>query len=62
MYYNQIASSVSKAYSGPIENAVLDILRQKKYLNSKNHFYFENTPTNAKYVIPSLKPYALLII
>ena len=59
MYYNQIAS-VSKAYSGPIENAVLDILRQKKYLNSKKPFYFENTATNAKYVIPSLKPYAAI--
>ena len=56
MYYNQMAS-VSKAYSGPIENAVLDLLRQKKYLNSKKPFYFENTATNAKYVIPSLKPY-----
>ena len=59
MYYNQLAS-VSKAYSGPIENAVVDILRQKKYLNSKKPFFFENTATNAKYVIPSLKPYAAI--
>ena len=59
MYYNQLAS-VSKAYSGPVENAVVDILRQKKYLNSKKPFYFENTATNAKYVIPSLKPYAAI--
>ena len=56
MYYNQIAS-VSKAYAGPIENAVVDILRQKKYLNSTKPFFFEQTATNAKYVIPSLKPY-----
>ena len=56
MYYNQIAS-VSKAYAGPIENAVIDILRQKKYLNSTKPFFFEQTATNAKYVIPSLKPY-----
>ena len=59
MYYNQIAS-VSKAYAGPIENAVADILRQKKYLNSKKPFFFEQTATNAKYVIPSLKPYAAI--
>ena len=59
MYYNQLAS-VSKAYSGPIENAVVDILRQKKYLNSKKPFFFENTATNAKYVIPSLKPYSAI--
>ena len=56
MYYNQIAS-VSRAYAGPIENAVADILRQKKYLNSTKPFFFEQTATNAKYVIPSLKPY-----
>ena len=56
MYYNQMAS-VSKAYSGPIENAVVDILRQKKYLNSTKPFFYEGTATNAKYVIPSLKPY-----
>ena len=55
MYYNQL-SSVSKAYSGPIENAVLDILRQKKYLIQRNHFILR-TRANAKYVIPSLKPY-----
>ena len=59
MYYNQIAS-VSKAYAGPIENAVAYILRQKKYLNSKKPFFFEQTATNAKYVIPSLKPYAAI--
>jgi len=59
MYNNQIAS-VSKAYAGPIEKAVEDILRQKKYLNSKKPFFFENTRTNAKYVIPSLKPYAAI--
>lgn len=56
MYANQVAT-VSRAYAGPLENAVKDILRNKKYLNSKKSFYFENTSTNAKYVIPSLKPY-----
>ena len=56
MYYNQLAS-VSRAYEGPIENAVGDMLRQKKYLNSKKPFFFEPSATNAKYVIPSLKPY-----
>tara|TARA_A100001015_G_C15023784_1_gene729376 strand:- start:85 stop:1533 length:1449 start_codon:yes stop_codon:yes gene_type:complete len=55
MLNNQI-TSVSKAYSGPIENAVNDILKNEKYLNSKKPFYFENTATNSKYVIPSLKP------
>jgi len=53
---NSQITSVSRAYAGPIENAVNDILRSKKYLNSKKPFFFENTATNAKYVIPSMKP------
>ena len=56
MYNNQVAT-VSKAYAGPIEFAVNDILRNKKYLNSKKSLFVENTATNAKYVMPSLKPY-----
>ena len=56
MYNNQI-TTVSKAYKGPIENAVEDMVRSKKYLNSKKPLFIEETKTNAKYVIPSLKPY-----
>ena len=51
---NSQIETVSKAYSGPLENAVDDILKNK--LKSKKPFFFENTATNAKYVIPSLKP------
>ena len=54
---NNTLASVSKAYSGPIEDAVEDVFRQQKYLNSKKQLFVENTSTNAKYVIPSLKPY-----
>ena len=46
--------TVSRAYAGPVENAVNDIVKKK--LKSKKPFLFENTATNAKYVIPSLKP------
>ena len=59
MYYNQI-STVSKAYSGPVETGVKDILRNKNYLNSKKPLYIEDTATNAKYVIPSLKPFSAI--
>ena len=51
---NQL-ETVSKAYAGPIEDAVNDIVKNK--LKSQKPFYFENTATNAKYVIPSLKPF-----
>jgi len=55
--YNSQVSKVSRAYAGPIENGVEDIVRQKKYLDSKKPLYVEPTATNAKYVIPSLKPF-----
>ena len=56
MYNNEIAS-VSRAYTGPVEAGVEDVLRQKKYLNSKKDFWLEDTKTNCKYVIPALKPF-----
>ena len=56
VYYNEI-TSVSKAYSGPVETGVKDILRNDKYLKSKKPLFIEDTATNAKYVIPSLKPF-----
>ena len=56
MINNQI-TSVSRAYAGPIENGVKDIFRSNKYLNSKKKLSVEDTATNAKYVIPSLKPF-----
>ena len=56
MYNNQL-STVSRAYTGPVENGVEDIVRAKKYLNSKKPLYVEATSTNAKYVLPSLKPF-----
>ncbi len=54
MYHNN-TTRISRAYAGPVEDAVLDIVRNK--LKSKKPFYFEPTSTNAKYVIPNLKPY-----
>jgi hypothetical protein len=59
MYNNQI-TTVSRAYAGPIEIAVKDIFRNKKYLNSKKPIFVEDTKTNAKYVIPSLKPFSAI--
>ena len=54
--FNSQVSIVSKAYAGPIENAVEDLVKNKRFLNSKKPLFIENTATNAKYVIPSLKP------
>ena len=56
MFSSQV-SVVSKAYAGPIAVAVEDIVKNKRFLNSKKPLFVENTATNAKYVIPSLKPF-----
>ncbi len=53
--FRNSTTKISKAYAGPVEDAVHDILRN--YLKSKKPFHFEPTATNAKYVIPNLKPY-----
>ena len=55
--YQNVTESVQEAFTGPVENGVQKVLRSRKYLNSKKRFYFEPTKTNAKYVIPSRKPY-----
>ena len=56
-YYFNYMTKVSKAYEGPIEKAIEDILRNKKYLNSAKSLTFEPTSTNTKYVIPNLRPF-----
>ena len=53
--FRNSTTKISKAYAGPVEDAVKDILRN--YLKSKKPLHFELTATNAKYVIPNLKPY-----
>ena len=55
MYYNSF-NRVSQAFTGPIEESVEKILRDKDYLNSTKGLYFEPTKTNSKFVIPNLKP------
>ena len=59
MYRNSI-TKVSKAYAGPVENAINDILRNK--LKSTKPFFFEPTATNTKVVIPNLKPYKAITL
>ena len=55
MYFSSL-TRISRAYKGPIEDAVEDILRNKSYLNSKKAFYFEPSRNNSKFVIPNLRP------
>ena len=48
---------ISKAFSGPVENAVNEIISDEKYLDTVKPIYLEPTATNSKYVIPNLKPF-----
>ena len=48
---------ISKAFSGPVENAVNEIISDEKYLDTVKPIYLEQTATNSKYVIPNLKPF-----
>ena len=55
-YFDSI-SRVSRAYEGTIEDMVENLLREKRYLNSKKPFIFEPTRSNTKYVVPNLRPF-----
>ena len=59
-YYYNFMHRVSKAYEGPLELAIEDILRNPKYLNSNRALFYEPTRSNAKYVIPNLRPFAAI--
>jgi len=54
--YRNNTIRISKAFKGPIETAVNEIVKSEKYLDSRKPFYAEPTATNTKYVIPNLKP------
>ena len=54
--YRNSTTRISKAFEGPVENAVYQICQDKKYLDTRKRVYAEPTATNSKYVIPNLKP------
>lgn len=54
--YRNSTTRVSKAFEGPVEAAVYELVQDKKYLDSRKELYAEPTATNSKYVIPNLKP------
>ena len=55
--YRNSTTRISKAFVGPVENAVYQICQDEKYLDSRKRVYAEPTATNSKYVIPNLKPF-----
>ena len=55
-YRNGICRA-SKAFKGPVENAVYEIVKNTKYLDSRKRLFIEETSTNTKMVIPTEKPF-----
>ena len=55
--YRNSTTRISKAFEGPVENAVYEICQNEKYLDSRKRVYAEPTATNSKYVIPNTKPF-----
>ena len=54
--YRNSITRISRAFAGPVEDAVLEIVQDKKYLDSRKTVYAEPTVSNTKLVIPNLKP------
>jgi hypothetical protein len=55
--YRNSITRVSKAFAGPVENGVAEILLDNQFLDSRKPFYVEETKTNPKFVIPNVKPF-----
>ena len=55
--YRNSIYRVSQAFTGPIEDAVLKIVKSPDYLDSRKPLYIEETKTNSKFVIPNKKPF-----
>ena len=55
--YRNSTTRISKAFEGPVENAVYEICQDEKFLYSRKRVYAEPTSTNSKYVIPNIKPF-----
>ena len=55
--YRNSIFRVSQSFTGPVEDAVLKIVKSPDYLDSRKPLYVEETKTNSKYVIPNKKPF-----
>ena len=56
-FMRNMRTKVSQAYDGRLDTAVLKILTDKNYLDSKKELSFEPCGNNDKVVIPNLRPF-----
>ena len=55
--YRNNTCRVSQAFEGPVENGFFNIMYSDKYLDSRKRFFIEETKTNTKMVMPTVKPF-----
>ena len=56
-FMRNLRTKVSQAYDGKYERAVIDIMNDKDYLDSRKKLYYETTGNQNKIVIPNLMPF-----
>ena len=56
-FMRNIRTKESQAYDGKYERAVIDIMKDKDYLDSRKKLHYESTGNSNKVVIPNLSPF-----
>ena len=56
-FMRNLRTKVSQAYDGKFDRAVIDIMKDKNYLDSRKKLHYESTGNKGKIVIPNLNPF-----
>ena len=56
-FMRNMRTKVSQAYDGKFDRAVIDIMKDKNYLDSRKKLHYESTGNKGKIVIPNLNPF-----
>ena len=59
-FMRNMRTKVSQAYDGKYDRAVIDIMQDKDYLDSRKKLHYEPTGNANKIVIPNLQPFAAI--
>ena len=56
-FMRNMRTKVSQAYDGKYDRAVIDIMKDKNYLDSRKKLHYEPTGNSNKIVVPNLSPF-----
>ena len=59
-FMRNLRTKVSQSYDGKYDRAVIDIMKDKDYLDSRKKFHYEPTGNSNKIVVPNLSPFAAI--